>query len=55
MKMTQDPKQWVLPTGDYANTRYSKLNQINKDNVQQAAGHGHSPLACCAAMKAGRW
>ena len=23
-----------MPTGDYANTRYSKLNQINKDNVK---------------------
>ena len=23
-----------MPTGDYANTRYSKLNQITKDNVK---------------------
>ena len=23
-----------MQTGDYANTRYSKLNQINKDNVK---------------------
>ena len=35
MKMTQDPKQWVLPTGDYANTRFSKLNQITKDNASK--------------------
>jgi alcohol dehydrogenase (cytochrome c) len=33
MKMTQDPKQWALPTGDYANTRFSKLNQITKENA----------------------
>ena len=32
-KLTQDPNQWVLQTGDYANTRHSKLSQINKDNV----------------------
>ena len=25
-KMSQNPKDWVMPTGDYANTRYSKLN-----------------------------
>jgi lanthanide-dependent methanol dehydrogenase len=34
MKMTQDPNQWVIQTGDYANTRYSKLDQINADNVK---------------------
>jgi hypothetical protein len=22
-KMSQNPKDWVMPTGDYANTRYS--------------------------------
>src|SRR6266487_2795473 len=32
-KMAQDPKGWVMPAGDYANTRYSKLNQINASNV----------------------
>src|SRR5262249_48747397 len=34
IKLSQDAKQWVLPTGDYANTRYSKLKQINADNVK---------------------
>src|SRR3954471_23425413 len=34
-KLTQDPNQWVLQTGDYANTRYSKLNQINATNVNK--------------------
>jgi PQQ-dependent dehydrogenase (methanol/ethanol family) len=26
--------QWTMPAGDYANTRYSPLNQINTSNVQ---------------------
>lgn len=30
---TSNPNDWVLQTGDYANTRYSKLSQINRDNV----------------------
>jgi PQQ-dependent dehydrogenase (methanol/ethanol family) len=33
IKMAQNPKDWVMPAGDYANTRYSKLNQINASNV----------------------
>jgi len=55
MKLIDDPNQWVIQTGDYANTRYSKLDQINKDNVKdlQVAwtfstgvlrGHEGSPL-----------
>jgi len=32
-KMAANPKDWVMPAGDYANTRYSKLNQINTGNV----------------------
>ncbi|MBN9673331.1 lanthanide-dependent methanol dehydrogenase XoxF5 [Roseibium aggregatum] len=32
-KLMDDPNQWVSQTGDYANQRYSKLDQINKDNV----------------------
>ena len=32
-KMSQNPKDWVMPAGDYANTRYSKLTQINAQNV----------------------
>src|SRR4029079_18640824 len=32
-KRSQDPKGWVMPAGDYANTRYSKLNQITAANV----------------------
>jgi lanthanide-dependent methanol dehydrogenase len=33
IKMSQDPKGWVMPAGDYANTRYSKLKQITAANV----------------------
>jgi len=32
-KMMDDPNQWVIQTGDYANQRYSELSQINKENV----------------------
>jgi lanthanide-dependent methanol dehydrogenase len=54
-KLIQDPNQWVIQTGDYANTRFSKLDQINASNVSklQASwtfstgvlrGHEGSPL-----------
>jgi len=32
-KLAANPSNWAMPTGDYANTRYSKLNQITADNV----------------------
>ena len=32
-KMSQNANDWVMPAGDYANTRYSKLKQINTGNV----------------------
>src|SRR6201984_3426916 len=31
--LAKDPKQWVMQQGDNANTRFSKLNQINASNV----------------------
>ncbi|MGP3696233.1 methanol/ethanol family PQQ-dependent dehydrogenase [Rhodobacter sp. NSM] len=33
IQATDDPKQWAIQTGDYANTRYSELDQINRENV----------------------
>lgn len=33
LKMQQNPKDWVMPTGNYANHRYSQLKQINAENV----------------------
>lgn len=55
MKLTQNPKDWVIQSGDYANTRYSKLDQITDKNVGKLApawsfstgvlrGHEGSPL-----------
>ncbi len=32
-KMSQNPKDWVMPAGNYANTRYSELKQITAANV----------------------
>nr|WP_315927701.1 methanol/ethanol family PQQ-dependent dehydrogenase [Mesorhizobium sp. SP-1A] len=33
-KMSENAKDWVMQTGDYANQRYSTLDKINKDNVK---------------------
>ncbi len=33
MSGVKDPDQWVLQTGDYANQRFSELDEINRDNV----------------------
>lgn len=55
MEATANAKQWAIQTGDYANTRYSTLEQINKDNVKDLRvawtfstgvlrGHEGSPL-----------
>src|ERR1700721_1756011 len=33
IKMSQSPKDWVMPTGNYANHRYSQLKQITADNA----------------------
>ncbi len=33
--MSKDAKQWVMPAGDYANTRFSELKQINARNVHE--------------------
>ena len=34
-QLAKDPKQWVMQQGDDANTRFSKLNQINASNVKK--------------------
>ncbi len=54
-ELIEDPNYWVVPNGNYANWRYSELNQINSRNVRrlQAAwtfstgalrGHEGGPL-----------
>ncbi len=35
VKMSQDANQWVMPTGNYANQRYSTLDQINATNASK--------------------
>src|ERR1700733_14751020 len=32
--LVKDPNQWVVPSGNYAAWRYSRLNQINTSNVK---------------------
>jgi lanthanide-dependent methanol dehydrogenase len=33
LKMQENPNEWVMPTGNYSNWRYSELDQITKENV----------------------
>ena len=33
LRLEKDPNQWVMPTGNYANQRYSALNQITAANA----------------------
>jgi PQQ-dependent dehydrogenase (methanol/ethanol family) len=35
IKLSQDAKQWVMPAGNYAATRYSTLKQITAQNVNK--------------------
>jgi alcohol dehydrogenase (cytochrome c) len=37
VKMSQNPKDWVMQTGDYGNMRFSKLTQITPENVKNLA------------------
>jgi lanthanide-dependent methanol dehydrogenase len=61
IQLSKDPKQWVMPTGDYANQRYSKLDQINTENVKRLVpvwtfstgvlrGHEGGPLVIGSVM-----
>ena len=61
IQLSKDPKQWVMPTGDYANRRFSKLDQINSDNVKRLVpvwtfstgilrGHEGGPLVIGSVM-----
>ncbi|HEY7298046.1 MAG TPA: lanthanide-dependent methanol dehydrogenase XoxF5 [Xanthobacteraceae bacterium] len=33
IRMSQNPKDWVMPTGNYTNQRYSQLKEITAQNV----------------------
>ena len=61
IRLSKDPKQWVMPTGDYANRRFSKLDQITSDNVKRLVpvwtfstgilrGHEGGPLVIGSVM-----
>ena len=61
IQLSKDPKQWVMPTGDYANQRFSELDQINSDNVKHLTpvwtfstgvlrGHEGGPLVIGSVM-----
>ncbi|WP_096786072.1 methanol/ethanol family PQQ-dependent dehydrogenase [Rhodobacter sp. CZR27] len=61
IKATDDAKQWAIQTGDYANTRYSELDQITRENVGKLQvawtfstgvlrGHEGSPLVVDGVM-----
>lgn len=34
LKLQENPNYWVMPSGNFDGTRYSQLNQINKDNAK---------------------
>ena len=38
IKMSQNPKDWVMPTGNYANHRYSQAQADHCRECRQAAG-----------------
>ena len=53
-KLEKNPADWAMPTGDYANHRYSTLKQITAANAKICGRFGPSRPACCAAMRAAR-
>ena len=55
IKNTSDPNNWAQPTGDYANTRYSKLDQINTKNVGALKTAWTFSTGVCAAMRVRPW
>ena len=34
LALQKDPKQWVMPNGNYSGWNYSPLDQINLSNIQ---------------------
>ena len=43
-----EPQNWLMMNGDYGSQRYSKLTQINRDNVKRPAhGVGAGARAAC--------
>ena len=42
-----EPQNWLMMNGDYGSTRYSKLTQINRDNVKNLRLVGARRWAAC--------
>ena len=38
IEATSNPSNWAIQTGDYANQRYSELDQITRENVGEYQG-----------------
>jgi lanthanide-dependent methanol dehydrogenase len=55
IKMSENPKDWVMPARTYDAQRYSPLKQINTTNVGKLQAAWCFRPACCADMKARRW
>ena len=53
-RLSQNPAEWAMPTGDYANTRFSKLKQITASNVGKLQVAGRTRPACYVATKVDR-
>jgi PQQ-dependent dehydrogenase (methanol/ethanol family) len=60
-RLSADPKNWAMQAGDFANTRFSQLKQVNKSNVNKLQvawmfstgvlrGHEGSPLVIGSSM-----
>jgi len=60
-RLSADPKNWAMQAGDFANTRFSGLDQVNKSNVNKLQvawmfstgvlrGHEGSPLVIGGSM-----
>jgi PQQ-dependent dehydrogenase (methanol/ethanol family) len=60
-RLSADPKNWAMQAGDFANTRFSQLKQVNKSNVNKLQvawmfstgvlrGHEGSPLVIGSTM-----
>ena len=54
IKMSQNPKDWVMPTGNYANTRYLSSSRSPPKTSASCRWRGRFRPAFCVATKAGR-
>ena len=55
IKLSSDPDNWAIQSGDYAGTRYSTLDQITPLTLASLKWLGRSRRAFFAVTKAARW